>query len=484
VRRAAGLLALCGSLFAATVGSAEPVRAGAGFAALGLAGCKTDLVYLNQLSGWQVRWPQDWSRVGQAPEAEIRAAIEELKGVQEALRSDEAALRTSAGSSAPRVIVERVLAQVDDLSVRLSRGPPPLRAGISPELASEWKLLFRREITPAIERYRSFLRNIYLRRASRSSGLAALPGGPECYRKAVRFFSSLDLSPEEVEQVGRRLLGEAEEALMRLHKVDRAGLPALLERLRNQRETGFTAEKLIALSNSAAERAIAAGPRMFLRPAKTPVTIKRLPAHMKASFPAAAYEASNGDGPARFVLNVSRPEERRIMAETIAFHETMPGHHAPHALGYPYGSPNSGYLEGWAIYAEYLADEMGLYGSDLDRTGMMLKHLWAASRLIMEPGLHVRGWTREQAVNFMRARTALSDADIAIEVDRSIAGPGQPASYMLGYDRIRVARGQAEAVLGPAFDLREFHEAVLGKGGRPLEEVQADVAQWAVSKKR
>jgi uncharacterized protein (DUF885 family) len=172
------------------------------------------------------------------------------------------------------------------------------------------------------------------------------------------------------------------------------------------------------------------------------------------------------------------------MAEVIAFHETIPGHHAPHALGYSYGSPNSGYLEGWAIYAEYLADEMGLYGSDLDRTGMMLKHLWAASRLVIEPGLHVRGWIREQAVAFMRAHTALGEADIAIEVDRSIAGPGQPASYMLGYARFRAARDHAQAVLGPAFDLREFHEVVLGKGGRPLEEVQADVAAWAASKMR
>jgi uncharacterized protein (DUF885 family) len=153
-------------------------------------------------------------------------------------------------------------------------------------------------------------------------------------------------------------------------------------------------------------------------------------------------------------------------------------------LGYPYGSANSGYLEGWGIYAEYLADEMGLYGSNLDRSGMMAKHLWAASRLVMEVGLHVRGWSREKAVAFMREHTALSDADLEVEVDRSIAGPGQPSSYMLGYDRIIAARRHAEAALGGTFDLREFHDVVLRKGGRPLTEVHRDVVDWAVAKKK
>ena len=167
------------------------------------------------------------------------------------------------------------------------------------------------------------------------------------------------------------------------------------------------------------------------------------------------------------------------MAEVIAFHETLPGHHIRAALGLPAGRFNSGYAEGWGIYAEYLADEMGLYASSTDRAGMMTKHLWAASRLVVEPGLHLRGWTRAQAIAFMRSHTALSDAEIAVEVDRYIASPGQSLSYMLGYDRIMSARQYAERVMGPRFDLRHFHQVVLGPGSRPLDEMVADVHRWA-----
>ena len=167
------------------------------------------------------------------------------------------------------------------------------------------------------------------------------------------------------------------------------------------------------------------------------------------------------------------------MTEVIAFHETLPGHHIRAALGLPAGQFNSGFLEGWGIYAEYLADEMGLYSSETDRAGMMAKHLWAASRLVVEPGLHLRGWTRAQAIAFMRGHTTLSDAEIAVEVDRYIASPGQSLSYMLGYDRIMGARRYAERVMGRRFDLRQFHQIVLGPGSRPLDRMVADVHRWA-----
>lgn len=167
------------------------------------------------------------------------------------------------------------------------------------------------------------------------------------------------------------------------------------------------------------------------------------------------------------------------MAEVIAFHETLPGHHTQRALDLPIGEFNSGFAEGWALYSEYLADEMHLYSGRLDRAGMMAKHLWAASRLVVEPGLHLHGWSRARAVAFMRRHTALTDAEIAVEVDRYIATPGQSLSYMLGYDRIASARRYAERKLGASFDLRRFHHVVLGPGSRGLDRVHADVVRWA-----
>jgi uncharacterized protein (DUF885 family) len=287
------------------------------------------------------------------------------------------------------------------------------------------------------------------------------------------------MPPEEIEALGRRLLRDTEAELARLYHVRPGGMPALLARLRDLREPGFDADRLLALTRAAVARGTAAMPRAFLGAVRTPIAVEPMPAAMEASSPAGFYRYAEDGRPAAYVINLSRPQERRLMTEAIAFHETLPGHHIRAALGLPAGSFNSGFAEGWGIYAEYLADELGLYAGETDRAGMMAKHLWAASRLVVEPGLHLRGWTRAQAIDFMRAHTALTDAEIAVEVDRYIASPGQSLAYMLGYDRIVTARRYAERVLGRRFDLRRFHQVVLGPGSRPLDEMVADVRRWA-----
>jgi uncharacterized protein (DUF885 family) len=169
------------------------------------------------------------------------------------------------------------------------------------------------------------------------------------------------------------------------------------------------------------------------------------------------------------------------MAEVIAFHEGVPGHHLASIASGGQGGFNSGFGEGWAIYAEYLADEMHLYSTKRDRMGMMAKHLWAASRLIVEPGLHVHGWSRNEAIRFMLDHTALPRKEIEIEVDRCISMPGQSLSYMLGYDRFRQMRERAEKDLGPKFDLAKLHRLLLAKGMRDLDDVDSEVTEWIAS---
>jgi uncharacterized protein (DUF885 family) len=178
------------------------------------------------------------------------------------------------------------------------------------------------------------------------------------------------------------------------------------------------------------------------------------------------------------VINTSRLEDRRLMSEAIAFHEGIPGHHLQAAMAESSGGYVAGFAEGWAVYAERLAAEMGLYGSRLDRTGLWAKRLWAASRLVVEPGLHLHGWSREEAIAFMLTNTALPRAEIEVEVDRYLALPGQSLSYMLGNLELRRLRRRAEERLGDAFDPRAFHRVVLRPGSRPLPEVAADVEAW------
>lgn len=171
------------------------------------------------------------------------------------------------------------------------------------------------------------------------------------------------------------------------------------------------------------------------------------------------------------------------MAEVLAFHEGVPGHYLwdtyPRKVaeqGY-----NSGLLEGWAIYAEFLADDLNLYSSTFDRQGMMAKHLWAASRLIVEPGLHLKGWSRDTAVKFMLDNTFLSKHEAEIEVDRYIAMPGQSLGYILGANLILSERARAKSVLGEAFELAQFHDVILHKGVRPLPQVRNDIRNWVKS---
>lgn len=479
MRRFAAVLA---ALLSAAPAAAQHVEAGAGFGAAGLTGCRTDLRYLNQLFGWQMSWQREWQTLANAPDETLRAAILRWRTAPAALQSDEAALAeaTRGGpGAAPRVIVERVLVELDDLAVALRRGAPPLRPDADSSLHGDWERLFAEEIAPAVERYRDFLRDRYLPVASVSAGLSGTPDGPRCFRQAVRTYTTVDRPPEEIEQIGHRLLRETEAELVRLYGLRPGNLPRLLARLRDTGEEGFTADRLTALSEAAIARAAAAMPRMFSAPAGEPVVVETLPSAMEASAAAGFYRRAQDGRPAAYVINRARPAERRLMAEVIAFHETLPGHHITAALDLPDGAFNSGFAEGWALYAEYLADEMGLYSGPFDRAGMMAKHLWAASRLVVEPGLHLHGWTRAQAVQFMRDHTALTDAEIAVEVDRYIATPGQSLSYMLGYDRIISARRYAERVLGSRFDLRRFHDAVLRPGFRPLERMHADVVGWA-----
>lgn len=468
------------ALLAAAPLRAEPVQAGAGMGGAGLEGCRTDLRYLNQLFGWQVSWQRNWAVLGTASDAELSAAIETWRTAPAALRADEAALTQATRGSpgaAPRVVVERVLTQVDALVRTLSASAPPLREGADPALRRLWQALFADEIAPAVAHYRDFLRNAYLPAASTGAGLSEAPDGARCFRQSVRYFTSVDRPPEEIEQLGRRLLAESEASLSRLYRT--RDMPRLLARLRDTREAGFDEARLIALSEAAIARATAAMPRMFEGSLQQAVTVQPMPRAIEASAAAGTYRGGEAGGPAAYVINLSRPAERRLMAEVIAFHETLPGHHVTAALALPEGEFVSAYFEGWAIYAEFLADEFGLYSTRLDRAGMMAKHLWAASRLVVEPGLHLHGWSRQRAVDFMRAHTALSDAEISVEVDRYIATPGQSLGYMLGYDTIARARRYAEHRLGRRFDLRRFHAVLLGAGGRPLDRVYADVVRWA-----
>lgn len=467
---------------AAEEAAEQGLVAGAGIAGTALAACPTDLGLLNQVSGWQADWPQQWASVAASAPNGDPDAVETWARAPAALGRATADLRAGleAGRAAPRPTVERVLQQVRDLHAALeAEGSDYRYADAATDDAARWNRLMSDDVAPAVASYADFLESEYLPAARTSPGLSDIDGGATCFASAVTFWTSLSPDLSSIEAIGRRMIDEAR-AELRATARDGESVEQILERLRrHDRDT--SEDELMDISRAAIARAQAAAPSAFAADVVAEVAVVAMPAHMQPSFPAGMYSPAQNGAAAQYLINPSRAAERRLMAEVIAFHETVPGHHlfAAYPRSAPEGRGNSGILEGWAIYAEYLADELGLYSDTLDRQGMITKHMWAASRLVVEPGLHLHGWSREDAIAFMLANTVLSRDEIEIEVDRYITMPGQSLSYMLGADLLLTERARARDRLGESFDLAAFHDVVLAPGARALPQVRADIRAWA-----
>jgi uncharacterized protein (DUF885 family) len=267
-------------------------------------------------------------------------------------------------------------------------------------------------------------------------------------------------------------------------------LPGLLTRVRIHQQYLFKdRDDLLAYSRAALERAKAATPQWFGLQPHADVRLEPYPSFREKSGPSEYNPpAEDGSHPGLYYVSAYMARRKsRVTAESTAFHETIPGHHLQVALAlerkdiHPIGRYifNSGFVEGWALYAERLADDMHLYSSDLDRLGMLSSEAFRAARLVVDSGIHSMGWTRQQAMRYMRTHTAQTEEVIAPEVDRYIILPGQATSYMLGMLEIRAAREEAERKLGSRFDIKAFHDRVLEDGSLPLTFLRDKIAAWA-----
>jgi uncharacterized protein (DUF885 family) len=264
---------------------------------------------------------------------------------------------------------------------------------------------------------------------------------------------------------------------------------AVLERLRTDRRYLFKSrQELIDYSAAALLRAKAAAPNWFGLLPKADVRIEPYPAYRERNAPG-EYNAPAEDGsrPALFYISAYQAETKsRAGIESTAFHETIPGHHLQNAIAierkeiHPIGRyiGSSGYAEGWGLYAEMLADEMKLFSSDVDRLGMLSSQAFRASRLVVDTGMHVFGWQRQQAIDYMLARTTETPDDVASEIDRYIIWPGQATAYMLGMLEIQRLRAEAQQKLGSRFDIKAFHDRVLEDGAVPLGYLTEKIRNW------
>src|SRR5882757_1380168 len=352
--------------------------------------------------------------------------------------------------------------------------------------------LVKKQINPAFKKYRDFLQHDYLPAARESIAVSAIPNGAACYDASVRYHSSLPIPAKEVHDTGLRMVDQiaAEMKEIAERSFHTSDVQALLQRLRTDKQYTFkNREELIAYSQAALARAkVTARPAFGLWP-KADVIIQPYPAFREKNGPNEYNSpAEDGSRPGIFLINAYQPEKHsRVEDESTAFHETIPGHHLQGAIAlerkeiHPIGRylGNSGYQEGWALYAERLADEMKLFSADLDRLGMLSSQALRATRLVVDSGIHTLGWTRQQAIDFMLAHTAEDPADVASEVDRYIIYPGQATAYMLGKLEISKARAEAEQAMGQRFDIKQFHDRVLEDGAIPVSFLHEKNKAWA-----
>ncbi len=405
-------------------------------------------------------------------------------------------VRAAAGEGliSPEAPIRRVVDEIDDLLARPDADWPLLAPAT--EVHADWSAAEHERfstalagavggsIRPAFIRYRASLVDEILPRArpDERPGLGHVPGGDAAYRRLTRAHTSLDLEPEAVHLIGlaevERIDGELETLAGRA--LGTRGHAEALVRLRTDRGLRFaTSGDVLATGRAALARAEAAIGDWFGIVPRAACEVVEMAAHEAKHSTIAYYlsPAADGSRPGRYYLNTSAPETRpRYEAEALAFHESTPGHHLQIAIaqelaGLPEFRRHEGptaFIEGWGLYVERLADEMGLYSGDLDRIGIASFDGWRACRLVVDTGLHALGWSRERAIAFMTEHTALAPNNIANEVDRYISMPGQAISYKLGQLEISRLRAEAQTALGPRFDIRAFHDAVLGAGAIPL----------------
>jgi len=326
------------------------------------------------------------------------------------------------------------------------------------------------------------------------AGTLYLPDGATCYAALIRSETSLPLTPNAVHQTGLDALDGIHEEMRTLAKklFGIEELPALLTRLRTDPSLYFKdGAEIQAAAEHCLARSTAAMPRFFGRLPKAPCSVKPIPDY-EAPYTYIAYynPMVPGERGGEYRINLSRPETRaRFEMEALTWHESIPGHHLQIAIAqelpdmpaFRKNLSTTSFVEGWALYTERLAEEMGLYSGDLDRLGMLSFDAWRASRLVVDTGIHAKGWTRAQAETFMLENTALAANNIHNEVDRYITWPGQACAYKIGQIEVWNLRREAERRLGAQFDLKAFHDVVLGQGAVTLPVLRAQVEVWIAS---
>jgi uncharacterized protein (DUF885 family) len=475
--------------------------------ALAQHGFRAYLMPITNREGFHTSFPQLHERVPLNTVADYENLLARLRDFPRYTREHIGLMREGidAGMILPRVVLEGIDETIrphivtEPTESRLWEAFAELPATVSPaeraRLSEAGREAIMTAVVPAYQEFLAFITTEYIPAARRSIAAAELPDGRAYYEHLVRSFTTLDLTPEEVHQTGiaevQRIRAEMEQIIRRTGF--EGTFQEFIQFLRTDpRFYVDTPEDLLKETAWVLKRMDGELPRLFGRLPRMPYGLKPIPDYIAPRTTTAYYTRPAGDGSRAGIywLNTyDLPSRPLYEIEALSLHEAVPGHHLQIALQqeledlpeFRRFSGFTAFVEGWALYAERLGLETGFYTDPYSDFGRLTYEMWRACRLVVDTGLHFKDWTRQQAIDFMAENTALTLLNITNEVDRYIAWPGQALAYKTGELKITELRVEAEAELGAGFDIRAFHDVVLGSGAVPLSVLEENVRRYVAT---
>lgn len=405
------------------------------------------------------------------------------------------------GLMPPRYLLEKVATEGDDIAGKGGEESPfakPVKEfpdGVAPadqkRLREAVLAAIDDQVVPAYRKFTAFVRNDYAPHGRTDPGVWSLPDGEARYRFAVRRITTTSLTSDQIHEIGLKQVDEIEAQMLAVaHQLKFKDLASLNHHIRNERRFYATSgQQLLDLYTKYARDMEPELPKLFTRLPKSKLTVIPMQESRSKNAVPADYTdgAADGSRPGHINVNEWDPEHRLVLnVEAIAYHEGIPGHHLQLSLAQemqdlPAFRRHAGYtafVEGWALYAERLGKEVGLYQDPYSDYGRLENEMWRAIRLVIDTGVHEKHWSRDQMVSYFHRYTAMDEPNIQSEVDRYIAWPGQALAYKLGQLEILKLREEARDKLGAKFDLRAFHDEILANGALPLDVLDSEVNAW------
>jgi uncharacterized protein (DUF885 family) len=402
----------------------------------------------------------------------------------------------------PKVLMQRLPKQIDAQIVSdptqspfyqpFAQMPATIPTADRERLQQAARAAITNTIVPAYTRLKQYLEQDYLPKSRDTVGLWDTPNGLQRYAELAKFYTTTDLTPDQIHELGLKEVARIRAEMQQV--ITKTGFEGsfaeFLAYLRTDPKFHYTDPKQLLVAYEAmAKRVDPLLPQYFGKLPRMPYGVRPIAEQIAPDTTTAYYQgpALDGSRAGYYYVNLYKPEERpRYEIPVLTIHEAVPGHHLQISLAQELGElpkfrrdfEATAFVEGWALYAESLGQEMGFYDDPYDKFGQLTYEMWRAVRLVVDTGLHHKRWTRQQAIDYFKANAAKSELDIVNEIDRYIGNPGQALAYKIGELRIKELRREAGERLGERFDLRAFHDVVLGSGAIPLDVLSANVRRW------